>query len=91
MTTDDRRVRIDAIAAKALMLSLGESFAVPVSGGREEVQSAMEEVEDAIVRQYEYGCEMAAGLAPPEEIATRYVVTRDAAHLIIERVQEPSE
>ena len=36
MTADDRDARIDAIAAKALMLAPGDTFAVPVSGDERE-------------------------------------------------------
>ena len=91
MTTDDRDVRIDAIAAKALMLSPGDTFAVQVSGGHEEARRAEEDIEHAIERQYEYGREMVADLAHPDELATRCIVTQRTAHLIIERVSERQE
>lgn len=88
MTVDDRNARIEAIAAKALMLAPGGVFAVPVSGGNEEAAWLEGEVEDAFERQYHYGCQMVPNLAHPDELATRIVTSTDAAHLIIERVPE---
>ena len=85
MTTDDRDIRIDAIAAKALMLSPGEVFAVWASGGHEEARRAEEDVEHAIERQYECGRQMVGDLVPPDELATLCIVTEQAACLIIER------
>ena len=91
MTADDRDVRIDAIAAKALMLAPGDTFAVPVSGDEREVEQAMEDIERAIERQYESGRDMLSDLAHPDELAMSSIRTRQASHIIIERGGASSE
>jgi len=91
VNTDDRDARIDAIAAKALMLAPGDTFAVPVSGDEREVERALTDIERAIERQYEAGCDMLSDLAHPDELAMSTVRTRHASHIIIERKAASSE
>jgi len=55
---DDREARIDAIAAKALMLAPGDTFAVPVSGDERAAEQTIADIERAIERQYESGRDM---------------------------------
>lgn len=91
MTADERSARIDAIAAKALLLAPGDTFAVPVSGDEREVKRAVTDIERAIQRQYEPGCEVLSDLAHPEELAISSIRTRQASRIIIEREGAPSE
>ncbi|KAF0209344.1 MAG: hypothetical protein FD171_69 [Actinobacteria bacterium] len=91
MTADDRDARIDAIAAKALMLAPGDTFAVPVSGDEREAERALTDIERAIERQYEAGRDMLSDLAHPDELAMSAVRTRHASHIIVEREAAPSE
>ena len=91
MSADDRGARVDAIAAKALMLAPGDTFAVPVSGDEREVERAMADIERAIERQYESGREMLSDLAHPDELAMSSIRTHHAAHIIIERGESSSE
>jgi hypothetical protein len=85
MTADDRDARIDAIAAKALMLAPGDTFAVPVSGDEREAERALADIERAIERQYDAGRDMLSDLARPDELALSSIQTRQASHIIIER------
>ena len=85
MGADDRGARIDAIAAKALMLAPGDTFAVPVSGDERELERALADIERAIERQYDAGLDMLSDLAHPDELAMSAVRTRQASHIIIER------
>ncbi len=91
MTADDRDARIDGIAAKALMLAPGDTFAVPVSGDEREVERALTDIERAIERQYKAGREMLSDLAHPDELAMSSIRTRHASHIIIEREAASSE
>ena len=91
MSVDDREARIDAIAAKALMLAVGDTFAVAVSGDERETERAMADIERAIERQYEAGRDMLSDLAHPDELAISSIRTRQAGHIIIEREGAPSE
>lgn len=84
MSADDRDARIDAIAAKALMLAPGDTFAVPV-GDEREAERALADIERAIERQYDAGLDMLSDLAHPDELAMSVVQTRQASHIIIER------
>jgi hypothetical protein len=83
LTARDESVRIDAIAAKALMLARGESFAVRVGEGHDEATELEEAVEVAIETQYDHGREMVPNLAHPDDIGTLVVGTNSLAHLII--------
>jgi len=85
VSEDDRDARIDAIAAKALMLAPGDTFAVPVSGDEREVERARMDIERAIERQYEAGRDMVSDLAHPDQLAMNSIRTRQASHIIIER------
>lgn len=91
MSVDDRDARIDAIAAKALMLAPGDTFAVPVSWDEHEAERALADIERAIERQYETGRDMLSDLAHPDELAMSSVRTRQASHIIIERAGPSSE
>ena len=91
MSADDRDARIDAIAAKALMLAPGDTFAVPVSGDERETERAMADIERAIERQYEAGRDMLSDLAHPDELAMSNIQTSQAGHIIIEREGGASE
>ena len=91
VSVDDRDARIDAIAAKALMLAPGDTFAVPVSGDEREAERALADIERAIERQYEAGREMVSDLAHPDELAMSSIRTRQASHIIIERGGASSE
>ena len=91
VTADDREVRIDAIAAKALMLAPGDTFAVPVSGDEGEAKRALADIERAIERQYDAGRDMLSDLARPDELAMSSIRTRQAWHIIIERAATPQE
>ena len=91
MSADDRDARIDAIAAKALMLAHGDTFAVPVSGDEREAERALADIEQAIERQYEAGRDMLSDLAHPDELAMSSIRTGHASHIIIERVGASSE
>jgi hypothetical protein len=91
VSVDDRDARIDAIAAKALMLAPGDTFAVPVSGDEREAERALADIERAIERQYEAGRDMVSDLAHPDELAMSSVRTRQASHIIIERAGSSSE
>lgn len=85
MRADDRDARIDAIAAKALMLARGDTFAVPVSGDEREAERALADIERAIERQYDAGRDMLPDLAHPDELEMSTVRTHQASHIIIER------
>lgn len=85
VSADDRAARIDAIAAKALMLAPGDTFAVPVSGDEREAKRALADIERAIERQYDAGRDMLSDLARPDELAMSTVRTRQVSHIIIER------
>ena len=91
MSANDRAARIDAIAAKALMLAPGGTFAVPVSGDEREVERALANIERAIGRQYDTGRDMLSDLAYPDELAMRSIRTRQVWHIIIERRADPQE
>ena len=91
MSAEDRDARIDAIAAKALMLAPGDTFAVPVSGGEREADRALADIERAIERQYEAGRNMLSDLAHPDELAMSSIRTRQAWHIIIERREAHQE
>ena len=85
MTADDRDARIDAIAAKALMLAPGDTFAVPVSGDEREAERALADIERAIERQYDAGRDMLSDLAHPDELAMSTIRTDRSFHIVIER------
>ena len=85
MSADDRGARIDAIAAKALMLARGDTFAVPVSGDEREAERALADIERAIERQYDAGRDMLSDLAHPDELAMSTTRTDRSFHIIIER------
>jgi hypothetical protein len=85
VSADDRGARIDAIAAKALMLARGDSFAVPVSGDEFEADRTLAEIERAIERQYDAGCDMLPDLAHPDELAMSSIRTDQSFHIVIER------
>ena len=85
MTADDRDARIDAIAAKALMLAPGDTFAVPVSGDEREAERALADIERAIARQYDAGRDMLSDLAHPDELAMSSIRTDQSFHIVIER------
>lgn len=85
VSADDRGVRIDAIAAKALMLARGDTFAVPVSGDEREAERALADIERAIERQYDAGCDMLSDLAHPDELAMSSIRTDRSFHIVIER------
>lgn len=92
MSADDGRdARIDAIAAKALMLAVGDTFAVPVSGDDSEVDQAMGDIEQALERQYESGRELLSDLAHPDELAMSSIRTPETARIIIERTGAPTK
>ena len=90
MSEGDRGARVDAIAAKALMLAPGGTFAVPVSGDDREVERAMADIERAIERQYESGRHILHDLAHPDELTTSSIRTSQAIRIIIEREDSPS-
>ena len=85
MSADDRGARIDAIAAKALMLARGDTFAVPVSGDERESERALADIEQAIERQYDAGRDMLPDLAHPDELAMSSIRTDRSFHIVIER------
>ena len=85
MSADDRDARIDAIAAKALMLAPGDTFAVPVSGDEREAERALADIERAIERQYDAGLDMLSDLAHPDELAMSSIRTDQSFHIVIER------
>ena len=85
MSADDRDARIDAIAAKALMLARGDTFAVPVSGDERAAERALADIERAIERQHDAGCDMLPDLAHPDELAMSAVRTQQSFHIVIER------
>lgn len=85
MSADDRGARIDAIAAKALMLTRGDTFAVPVSGDEREAERALADIERAIERQYDAGRDMLPDLAHPDELAMSSIRTDQSFHIVIER------
>ncbi|HAL29364.1 MAG TPA: hypothetical protein DCP20_01420 [Coriobacteriia bacterium] len=85
MSADDRAARIDAIAAKALMLAPGDTFAVPVSGDEREAERALADIERAIERQYAAGRDMLSDLAHPDELAMSTIRTDRSFHIVIER------
>ncbi|MBN1458053.1 MAG: hypothetical protein JXA57_00860 [Armatimonadetes bacterium] len=91
MCAGDRDARIDAIAAKALMLAPGDTFAVPVSGDERESQRALADIERAIERQHEAGRDLLPDLAHPDELAMSCIRTRQGWHIIIERPAIPSD
>ncbi|MHB1341988.1 MAG: hypothetical protein ACYCX5_09560 [Coriobacteriia bacterium] len=91
MSAYDRDARIDAIAAKALMLAPGDTFAVPVSGDEREAERALADIGRAIERQYDAGRDMLSDLAHPDELAMSTVRTCHASHIIIEREAASSE
>ncbi len=91
VSADDRAARIDAIAAKALMLAPGDTFAVPVSGGEREADRALADIERAIESQYDAGRDMLSDLAHPDELAMSRIRTRQAWRIIIERGAAPQE
>ncbi len=85
VSADDRAARIDAIAAKALMLAPGDTFAVPVSGDEREAERALADIERAIERQYAAGRDMLSDLAHPDELAMSTIRTDRSFHIVIER------
>ncbi|MHB1136992.1 MAG: hypothetical protein ACYC1X_09425 [Coriobacteriia bacterium] len=85
MSADDRGARIDAIAAKALMLARGDTFAVPVSGDERAAERALADIERAIETQYDVGRDMLSDLARPDELAMSTVRTQQSFHIVIER------
>lgn len=85
VSADDRDVRIDAIAAKALMLATGDTFAVPLSGDEREAEQALADIERAIERQYAAGRDLLYDLAHPDELAMSSIRIHQAWHIIIER------
>ena len=85
MSADDRGARIDAIAAKALMLARGDTFAVPVSGDEREAERALADIERAIERQHDAGRNMLSDLAHPDELAMSTIRTDRSFHILIER------
>ena len=85
VSADDRDARIDAIAAKALMLARGDTFAVPVSGDERAVERALADIERAIERQYGAGRDMLPDLAHPDELAMSSIRTDQSFHIVIER------
>ena len=85
MSADDRGARIDAIAAKALMLARGDTFAVPVSGDDRAAERALADIEQAIERQYDAGRDMLPDLAHPDELAMSSIRTEQSFHIVIER------
>ena len=85
VSVDDRAARIDAIAAKALMLAPGDTFAVPVSGDQREAERALADIERAIERQYDAGRDMLPDLAHPDELAMSSIRTDRSFHIVIER------
>lgn len=89
MSADDRDARIDAIAAKALMLARGDTFAVPVSGDEREAERALADIERAIERQYGAGRDMLHDLAHPDELAMSAIRTDRSSHIVIERRTAP--
>jgi hypothetical protein len=91
VTASDRNARIDAIAAKALMLAPGDTFAVPVSGDEGEAERALADIERAIERQHDAGRDMLSDLAHPDELAMSSIRTRQAWHIIIEHAAAPQE
>jgi hypothetical protein len=91
VSANDRDARIDAIAAKTLMLAPGDTFAVPVSGDEREAERALADIERAIERQYKAGRDMLSDLAHPGELAMSCIRTRQAWHIIIERGAAPQE
>ena len=91
VSADDRDAHIDAIAAKALMLAPGDTFAVLVSGDEREAERALADIERAIERQHDAGRDMLSDLAHPDELAMSSIRTRQAWHIIIERAAAPQE
>jgi len=85
VSADDRGARIDAIAAKALILARGDTFAVPVSGDEREAERALADIERAIERQYDAGRDMLPDLARPDELAMSSIRTDQSFHIVIER------
>lgn len=85
MSADDRGARINAIAAKALMLAHGDTFAVPVSGDEHAAERALADIERAIERQYDAGRDMLPDLAHPDELAMSSIRTDRSIHIVIER------
>jgi hypothetical protein len=85
VSADDRGARIDAIAAKALMLARGETFAVPLSGDERAAERALADIERAIERQYDAGRDMLSDLAHPDELAMSCIRTDQSFHIVIER------
>ena len=85
MSADDRGARIDAIAAKALMLARGETFAVPLSGDERAAERALADIERAIERQYDAGRDLLPDLAHPDELAMSSIRTDRSFHIVIER------
>lgn len=85
VSADERDTRIDAIAAKALMLASGDTFAVPVSGDEREVARAMSDIKRAIERQYEAGRGMLSDLAHPSELMISSTRTSQATRIIVQR------
>lgn len=85
MSADDRGARIDAIAAKALMLGRGDTFAVPVSGDERAAERALADIERAIERQYDAGRDMVSDLAHPDELTMSSIRTDRCFHIVIER------
>jgi hypothetical protein len=83
---DERQMRVEGVAWKALLLDSGDSFCIPVSGGAAEAAAAEQSVRDALVREYELGQAIVQGLAEPGEIVMRSIVTPQGSHLLIERV-----
>ena len=73
------------------MLASGDTFAVPVSGDEREAGRALADIERAIERQYDAGCDMLSDLAHPDELAMSSIRTRQAWHIIIERAATPQE
>jgi hypothetical protein len=84
LSADDRQTRIDAIAAKALLLEPGDSFAVPVAGGESAAELALADIEDAVQRQHAAGAELLE-LFGPDELRMSIVSTSAATRIIIER------
>lgn len=84
MSADDRQARIDAIAAKALLLDPGDTFAVPVAGRESAAEVALSDIEDAIQRQHD-AAEDLLDLFDPDELRMSLVSTSTATRIVIER------
>lgn len=80
------QLRIEAIAAKALMLDPGDSFAVPVTGDAETLEQCVCDVNDALRREYAAISDLMPCLAHPDEILLgEYQTAWDRGTLIVER------